>query len=967
MANSFDYLINIVARFSGAAEVKQDLRDVSKGIQDFGTFSQKNAKGIEQAVKGINSSIGKVGKEPIDTKITQQAKAIYAAFDNAGVPIEKIDKTFKEFNLEGKNIAFTTAQVGKFNASLKASGASSQQINDINKNLKEMGVIAPKTAGGVNDFEKALRRAAIVAPVWMALRAAMQAVMSLIRDQVKFLIDLESAMARIRIVGKGTEEEFTNLKNSLVALSFVYGTASSKALDAAVIFAQQGKSVSETIELTQQAMLASIVLGKDIKTVTEDMTAAMNSYGIASKNSLSIIDKWIGVEKEFAVTSKDLADATKVTGATAKQVGVSIDALLGDVTAVIEVTRKSGSEAARGLQFIYARLLTSAKPVIQSLANIKFYLDENGKATNALTGTLRPATDILDELAAKWSSLTNEQQLQIASATGSKRQLVVMNALMINHNRSIDARITALTSAGQAERAFNIEQDTTAFKLEQLTAAWNNLANALGDTGAFKVAIDSMNQLVLSLVYLVDAEKAYNVIAQKIATQEKLRINKQKQLIDSYDELIKMRDKFLKEPPSDENTKRIEALNRTIQEVLDKNEVLDLAIKMHLPKENIDNIKKQISEDLSREDIEIAVKAEFAPKIAALKPDLFKEVISGTSLLDVATGKVFVNAYNAAKKIPKNQKEILELEQKQNEEIEKRIQEQKDTVIIQEGLVALSKELGDEDEERLQIERQLSNLNILESDNIEKRIQKEIELIRNSQYQVKDEEKILKLEELQNKLTEARLKFRKKETEEARNLIFQLEQADFIERQKIKRQLELQAMPEGRVVQAFRESERDRALILKNISDYSENVQNQIAQIISRKFGVRFQPFALKQTEKQFTPTEGISPAKLEPFIALSDAIKKFLPFESLTDTLKKEMIDFKAINRITPEFKADINTTVNIPIDIIANLKDMQEKTMAKVNFELEQKLTETIKKIGTQLNKAIRSANDYGGEEQP
>jgi hypothetical protein len=396
---------------------------------------------------------------------------------------------------------------------------------------------------------------------------------------------------------------------------------------------------------------------------------------------------------------------------------------------------------------------------------------------------------------------------------------------------------------------------------------------------------------------------------------------------------------------------------------LDKNKVLEFAIKMGVPKENIDNIKKQISEDLSREDIEIAVKAEFAPKIAALKPDLFKEVLTGTSMIDIATGKIFVNAFNAAKKIPKNQKEILKLEEQINEEIEKRIQDQKDDVTIKEGQVELTKELGDEDIERLQIERQLSNLAMQYSDDLEKVVKREIELINNSNYQVKEEEKLVKLAELQNKLVEERLKTRKKETDQVRDLLFQYEQADFDQRQKIRRQIELTTMQPGQVTQAYRSSARDRSIILENIGDFSQEVRDSISKLIALQRGIRYNPFSATQAENKFTPTGKIPLSMTYDPVQIKELIRKHIPYESLKDIAELTFPDFSKIQPISNNFATNIQAPINIEI----NTDKMVKETIDKVVGKLEDILPQAFIKVGSKLNKATRQANDYGGEEQP
>jgi phage-related minor tail protein len=221
----------------------------------------------------------------------------------------------------------------------KEGAVTGKQIEETLTNVKPA---ADKASTGIKDFTNAMRRAVIVAPIWMLMRGAMMAVFNTIRDQVNFLIDLETAMTRIKIVGKGTVDEYKNLQNALVGLAYTYGTTGSEAAEAALIFAQQGRTVKETIELTRAAMLASKILGTDIKTAVDDMTAAIEGFQLGIGDATSVVDKWINVERQFAVTSKDLADATKVAGASAHQLGITMSEFLGDVTAVVEVTRKSG-------------------------------------------------------------------------------------------------------------------------------------------------------------------------------------------------------------------------------------------------------------------------------------------------------------------------------------------------------------------------------------------------------------------------------------------------------------------------------------------------------------------------------------------------------------------------------------------------------------------------------------------------
>jgi len=474
--------------------------------------------------------------------------------------------------------------------------ATGKQIEETFTNVKAQ---APAAKKGMDDFMKAINRAAIVAPVWLALRSAMMGTLRIISEQVQFLKDLEDAMARIKIVGKGTEEQYDNLKISLIGLSVTYGVVASAALKAAVIFSQQGKTVDEVIALTRTAMIASQVLGTDIVTTVDDMTAAIEGFNVPIDDSINIINKWINVEKQFAVTSKDLADATKVAGATANQMGVSISAFLGQVTAVIEVTRKSGSEAGRALSFIYARLLTTGKDAIQTIAKVPIYLDKQGQATNSLTNQYRTTTAVLDDVAAKWGTLTNAERLSIAQSVASKRQLTVFLALMQNYDAALKARVAALSAAGAAEKAFAIVQDTLSFKLNQLSSSWNNLTTSIGDTGTFKDAVDVMGELLNRWAAIINIINAYKNESKKVSDENQRGIQNEISTYQGLIELLQIRDDYLKRSPTEAGDKMLKDIDAAIAGLAGEPMAIDIDTDATIDSFNatIDMLRKQASDN----------------------------------------------------------------------------------------------------------------------------------------------------------------------------------------------------------------------------------------------------------------------------------------------------------------------------------------------------------------------------------
>ena len=627
----------------------------------------------------------------------------------------------------------------------------------IAQSFKQIGTEAAKANPRANMLVDSLKRAAIVAPIWMIMRNAMMLVFKTFTDQVKFLVEFETAMTRIKIVGKGTADEYNILSGALVNLAHAYGTSSAEAATAAVLFAQQGRNVRDTITLTATAMLASKILGTDIKTAVDDMTAAVEGFQISVGDSTKIVDKWINVEKQFAVTSKDLADATKVSGASANQLGVTIDEFLGDVTAVVEVTRKSGAEAARGIAFIYARLLTTGRQTVQQIAQVPYYLDATGKATNEVSGRLRSQAAILEDLAGKWSGLDKEEKLSIAKALGSMRQMTVLNALMQNYNTSLDARIAGLTSAGAAEKAFGLIQDTTAYKVQQLGSAWNVFTAAVANTDSFKSSISALDQFILGVTSLINLKAGYAAIAAKEINVMQLSNETRLNEVKSYQELIDVRTKLEAAKPTEENTNRLKLVQDAINAINEKEPKIKVAFDTGTPEVLQSTIQKRLN-TLEELKVRLSLETEFGPQIAAAQ-DYIEKARAGIA---TSSGKENVEW---TKRLADEESKLAAIYVKNETAV-------KSTLAINKGLEAskkniLSNEEALEAEETAITQQESEKLDIAKQINLAKEsgllteqelLKLEIDLIEQSRFQQSVRKDALKVKELESKMASAILK-----------------------------------------------------------------------------------------------------------------------------------------------------------------------------------------------------------------
>ncbi len=711
-------------------------------LYDYLLSYQFSVNGADEAERKIGATTQKINLHT--SKVSQAEESIKRLTDvlqAKGVSGSKIEGILKDFGAGLPAVKLTTEEMASLTGALQKAGISGGQLKSIQTTLQGVGQTTSANISKMNDFERAMSRALIVAPVWMALRSVMTAISSAIGDNIKFLIELETAMARIQVVGKGTKEDFAKLREELVLLAVAYGVSATDAANAAVIFAQQGKTVAETIELTKTAMLGAQVLGAKIETTVENMTAAMNGFKIPAEQSISIINKWINVEKNFAVTSQDLANATKAAGATAKQMGVSLSEFLGDITAVIEVTRKSGSEAGNALNFIYARIHTTAKNVLQNIADIPVYITKTGEATKSAQPQLRTATDILDELALKWNNLSNAQQIEISTSLGSKRNLVSISALMQNHTRSIEARIAALNSSMSAEKAFAILQETTAVKLKKLDSAWKQLGATFEASDLFSNLINMGQGLIFMLEIAIDktnaVRNAFKVVNEELTTKYKGEISG----VEDFKEMLALQDKLSKSPKSN----AVESLKQQVSSAINDYTQNKLKLKAAIEIGN----KEKIQEELYQIQKNAAIQA------AVAETDLYHQPRIETLRARLANPNIPINSANKQiqdlqdKADPQRllvRKEMaaaeLAIQNAQNFGYEKYLGKQGESLKLTaeeirqkyDEIMAQIK-LTDKQEESLAIERQLYEESVKNGDNKIKNIQKQIELISASEYQ----------------------------------------------------------------------------------------------------------------------------------------------------------------------------------------------------------------------------------------
>lgn len=122
--------------------------------------------------------------------------------------------------------------------------------------------------------------------------------------------------------------------------------------------------------------------------------------------------------------------------------------------------------------------------------------------------------DILDELANKWSDLTDIQQASLTELIAGKRQGNIVSSLMTNFDIARKTLDTALNgSDGSAEKELSNYQQGIEYSLGKLQANFQDFSNTLVDSKAIKGIVDGGSNLLSLFTNLTSSIGTLNTAA----------------------------------------------------------------------------------------------------------------------------------------------------------------------------------------------------------------------------------------------------------------------------------------------------------------------------------------------------------------------------------------------------------------------------------------------------------------------
>ncbi|MGD7047095.1 phage tail tape measure protein [Rossellomorea marisflavi] len=524
---TFTSLEKAVQEYSKLGQVKIDskLDPVTKQVDNF-TLSVKKADDTIERMKFSLASID-TGKglqniyERSDVKVTDNSQAsrekvaqadqkLRSEIAKTNAALEKQLELFKRRNQINANVLKTKFSntvdlnaLANFESAVNGLSKStpnlSQKMQHLALDFKEIRGQASEAARSSMGFGEQLSVAMTRFPVWMLSATLFYAPLRMMQEMTSRIIEIDSLMVNLQRVMDAPSYKFVELLNDAVDASDQLSSKLTDFLSITGDFARMGFKDDELMDIAKTGQLLQNISTVSSTDAVNTLTAAMLSYNIEAKDSIKVSDSLNELDNNFAVSTKELSDGLRRSASTAKTFGVSMDELLGMLTAVGSTTREAGTVVGNSMKTIISRITT--------MSEAETALNGVNISIKDMTGNVRPVSNILNDLASKWSSLSDEQRQNLGVTLAGRYQLSRFLALMNNYGVAQEATEKSINSANSSM----IEQEKYSKSLEgrinKLDTTFNRLTLSISEAvlkDSLIVGIEMLGDFVDGMSTVVD-------------------------------------------------------------------------------------------------------------------------------------------------------------------------------------------------------------------------------------------------------------------------------------------------------------------------------------------------------------------------------------------------------------------------------------------------------------------------------
>ena len=502
--------------FASEADYKQAQKTVEE-IQIEEKLIKNDLEQLDKEIKEINAKIAKINAD-IGTEMQNSAIAPEVTNTTAqeGQTLDILNKQ-REENLAEEQQENTKANTEDVENFTKA----------VNKQSTSIG--------------KALKQFSLYAIAYRSLRKAA-------REAVQTIKEIDRTLTEQAMVTGLTRKQTYGLLKDYQDMASRLGTTTKEISSTMTQFLRQGRSINESVKLTEAAVSAAKVAGISAADSINYLTTAINGFRLSADDAMKVSDKFAAVAASAATSYEEIAIALSKVAAQANLAGMSIDYTTALLTKGIETTREAPETIGTALKTVIARMRelgdygetlagdTDINNVETQLAYIGIQLRDNN-------GELRSTEDVLNELGGKWDDLNANQQAAIAKALAGTRQQSRLIAMMSDYERVIELQEIAERSQGATMAQMATYMEGLDAALNKVSVAWEGIVSAVTKSEAVIGIVNAVANVMESIGDLLSNDVALITSIIAISSLLLISLTKRHEMQKAHNRLILQQNK----------------------------------------------------------------------------------------------------------------------------------------------------------------------------------------------------------------------------------------------------------------------------------------------------------------------------------------------------------------------------------------------------------------------------------------
>lgn len=344
---------------------------------------------------------------------------------------------------------------------------------------------------------------------WQLSSSMLHSFMGTIQSAVGYAQDLNESLNNIRIVtGQSTEQMAAFAERANKAAKSL-STTTTEYTNASLIYYQQGLSDQEVQDRADITIKMAHASGQSAEIVSDQMTAVWNNFYDGSKSLEHYADVMTALGAATASSSDEIAGGLEKFASIADMIGLSYEYAASALATITAQTRQSEEVVGTALKTIFARIqgLNLGETLDDGTTMNKYSeaLNKVGISIKDQNGELKDMDAILNEMGAKWGTLSKDQQTALAQTVAGVRQYNQLVSLMDNWDFFEQNLAVAQGSDGALQKQADIYAESWEAARDRVTAAAQNIYDSILDDDFFITILNGFEKLLTGVGEFTDS------------------------------------------------------------------------------------------------------------------------------------------------------------------------------------------------------------------------------------------------------------------------------------------------------------------------------------------------------------------------------------------------------------------------------------------------------------------------------